>query len=189
MPAAPLDARAERTRRALLAAFFDLVQGARYDDITVADLATRAGVSRSAFYAHYAGKDALLAASIAHPFAILADTLKSTNGTALIGLLDHFWENRALARSIFQDPIRRRVVAVLTDRIETILDEGGPWKRGPLILPTRLAATQLAELLLGPVIAWLAGTTPCNSTTLATALHRVAIAAMQAMVPPAPSGR
>jgi AcrR family transcriptional regulator len=184
-----MDLRAERTRAALLGAFFGLVQERRYDEIKVADIVARAGVSRSAFYAHFAGKDALLATSIAGPFSMLAATLKGDNAAALVGLLDHFWTNRALARSIFQEPIRRRIVVVLTDQVERILDEGGPWKRGPLIMPSRLAAIQLAELLLAPVAAWLAGTSSCDSRTLATALGRVSGAALEAMSLPATAGR
>ena len=182
------DPRAERTRDALLGAFFDLVQTERYDAITVAGIIGRAGVSRSAFYAHFGGKDALLATSIAGPFSVLARTLKGDNRVALIGLLDHFWANRALARGILQEPMRRRVLVVLTDQVEAILAEGGPWKHGPLILPSRLAAIQLAELLLAPVAAWLVGTSTCTSETLAIALLRVGAAARDAMTWPTPAG-
>jgi AcrR family transcriptional regulator len=67
----------------------------------VADISTRAGVSRSTFYADYASMDALLAESIAGPFAVLADTITSDFAEPkLIALLEHFWENRALARGI-----------------------------------------------------------------------------------------
>lgn len=189
MPQDPVDRRVERTRKAVLDAFFDLVQEARYDDITVADIVARSGVSRSAFYAHFAGKDALLAASIAGPFSILASSLTTENTVRLIGLLDHFWANRALARIILREPIRRRIVAVLTVQVEGILDEGGPWKRGALIMPPRLAAIQLAEMLLTPVTAWLAGESRCSSATLATALRRVSGAALDAMTLPAPLSR
>jgi AcrR family transcriptional regulator len=188
MRSEPGDARAERTRDALLGAFFDLVQTDRYDEITVSGIIGRAGVSRSAFYAHFAGKDALLAASIARPFSVLARTLKGDNRDALIGLLDHFWSNRALARGILQEPARRRVLVVLTDEVEDILMQGGPWKRGPLILPSRLAAIQLADLLLAPVAAWLAGTSHCRSETLAIALLRVGAATLDAMTWPTPGG-
>jgi AcrR family transcriptional regulator len=189
MPKDPVDRRVERTRKAVLDAFFDLVQELRYDDITVADIVARAGIGRSAFYAHFAGKDALLAASIAGPFSILADTLRTGNVARLTGLLDHFWANRGLARIILKDPIRRRIVAVLTDQVEAVLDEGGPWKRGPLVMPSRLAAIQLAEMLLTPVTAWLAGESRCSSETLAAALGRVGSAALDAMTLPTPSSR
>ncbi len=189
MPADRADLRAVRTRSALLRAFFDIVQEGRYEDITIADIVTRAGVSRSAFYAHYSGKDALLAASIASPFSILSNTLRAENVDKLVMLLDHFREKRLLARSIFRDPIRRRVVAVLTDQVETILDEGGPWKRGPLILPSRIAATQLAEMLIAPVEAWLFEDSRCSSHTLAVGLRRVSVAALEGMAVPSRSGR
>jgi AcrR family transcriptional regulator len=181
MPKDPVDRRIERTRKAILDAFFVLVQEVRYDDITVADIVDRAEVSRSAFYAHFAGKDALLAASIAGPFSVLARTLKTDDVVGLIALLDHFWDSRALARTILKDPIRRRIVVVLTSQVEAILEVGGAWKRGPLIMPTRLAAIQLAEMLLAPVTAWLAGESRCSSQTLATALRRVSVAALEAM--------
>ncbi len=179
-----VDLRAERTREALLGAFFSIVQQARYDEITVSALVERAGVSRSAFYAHFAGKDALLAASIAGPFSILARALTGNELERLIALLDHFWDNRALARIIFGDGLRRRIVAALTDQVERIIDRGGVWQSGPLIMPKRLVAIQLAELLLAPVVAWLSGTSSCTSRTLATALHRVGPAALAAMVSP-----
>jgi hypothetical protein len=50
-----------------------------------------------------------------------------------------------------------------------------------LILPTRLASVQLAEMLLAPVIAWLLGESRCTSAALAASLHRVAGAALQAL--------
>lgn len=184
-----VDRRVERTRKAVLAAFFGLLQEARYDDITVADIVGRAGVSRSAFYAHFAGKDALLAASIARPFATLANTLKVDDVAVLTDLLDHFAANRALARVVFQEPIRRRIAAVLAGQVERLLDEGGAWQHGPPIMPPRLAAIQLAEMLLAPVAAWLAGEARCSSQTLATALRRVGVAALEAMTMPHALGR
>jgi AcrR family transcriptional regulator len=187
MPIDVTDARAERSRAALLAAFFDLVQQTRYDDIRIADILARADVSRSTFYAHFAGKDALLAASIAGPFSVLADTLTSDSITSLVALLDHFWERRALARSILREPVRRRVTVVLTAQIEQTLRAGGAWKRGPLLLPERLAAVQLAEMLLAPLIAWLAGEASCSSAALASALHRISVAALDAMTSPSRS--
>jgi AcrR family transcriptional regulator len=184
MRADPVDLRAQRTRTALLGAFFPLVESMRYDDIRVAHIVARSGVSRSAFYAHFANKDALLAASIAGPFAVLADTLRSDDAVGLTRLLDHFWSQRPLARTVLAEPIRRRVAAVLTDQVERILDDGGAWKRGPLILPSRLAAVQFAEMLLAPVSAWLAGESRCSSETLAIALRAVAVRALDGLVRP-----
>jgi hypothetical protein len=50
-----------------------------------------------------------------------------------------------------------------------------------LILPPRLAAVQLAEILLAPVTAWLLGESRCSPDALAAALRRVSIAAVTSM--------
>jgi AcrR family transcriptional regulator len=176
------DLRVDKTRSALLVAFRELVLAEHYEDISVADIADRAGVSRSTLYEHFAGKDGILAASIAGPFSILVDTLKSGYDVSrLIGLLEHFWGNRRLARAIFLGPIRRKTVPVLVRLIEKQMIAAGLSRRGALILPMRLAAVQLAEILLAPVIAWLLGESRCTATVLATSLHRIATAALAAM--------
>ena len=53
--------------QALLDAFFVLVLTRAYEEVTVQTIAARAGVGRSTFYAHFPGKNALLAASLARP--------------------------------------------------------------------------------------------------------------------------
>lgn len=55
-----MDRRAARTRRALHEALISLILRKGYDDITIQDIIDEADVGRSTFYAHYAGKEALL---------------------------------------------------------------------------------------------------------------------------------
>jgi len=166
----------------LLNAFRALVLENRFELVSVGDIASRAHVSRSTLYEHFAGKDGLLASSIATPFAVLADALRVEHDTSkLVILLEHFWRNRPLARAIFLGPVRRKTVAVLVGLIESRLRADGLARRGAMILPTRLASVQLAELLLAPVTAWLLGESRCTSAVLAVSLHRVAGAALHAM--------
>lgn len=54
------DRRSQRTRRALSDALVQFIQEKEYSSITVGDIAGRANVGRSTFYAHYQDKDALL---------------------------------------------------------------------------------------------------------------------------------
>ncbi|MGL5826260.1 MAG: TetR family transcriptional regulator, partial [Nocardioides sp.] len=54
--------RAERTRRALLAAAGEILESAGRDALTLRRLGAAAGVSRGAPYRHFADKDQLLAA-------------------------------------------------------------------------------------------------------------------------------
>jgi AcrR family transcriptional regulator len=182
MSGAPRDRRVERTRSALLNAFRALLLENRFELVSVGDIAWRARVSRSTLYEHFAGKDALLASSIATPFAVLADALRVGHDTSkLVILLEHFWQNRPLARAIFLGPVRRKTVPVLVGLIEARLRADGLARRGALILPVRLASVQLAEMLLAPVIAWLLGESRCTSAVLAAALHRTAGAALHAL--------
>jgi AcrR family transcriptional regulator len=54
------DARALATRQRLDQGFVELLMRRAYDDLRVAEIAKKAGVGRSTFYAHYKSKDELL---------------------------------------------------------------------------------------------------------------------------------
>ena len=176
------DARARRSRQALLDAFFVLVLTHPYEEVTVQTIAARAGVGRSTFYAHFPDKNALLAASLARPFSALADTVRTPDNTpALTAVLEHFWANRARARGVFTGTMRRHAVAVLTRLIEQRLRRDGTGRLPALPLPARLVAIQLAEVLFAPLAAWLAGESTCSTAKLARALRRSARAVTAAM--------
>jgi AcrR family transcriptional regulator len=179
------DKRVQRTRQALLRAFFGLVLERRYDEIKVADILERAGVGRSTFYEHFSSKDGILASSLNGPFEVLAGATRQADNTAqLITLLDHFWDNRAMARGIFLGAARRKTTAVLVDLIEQRLKADGVAKSVSLIVPLRLASIQLAEGLLAPTMAWLTGEAQCSVDTLALALRRTATATVSALCRP-----
>ncbi len=162
------DPRKRRTREALLQAFFGLVLEHRYHEIRIADVLARAGVSRSTFYEHFRSKDALLAASIAAPFTVLVGSLGGQPVSRLQAMLEHFWQNRAMARGIFQGAAYRPVRAVLVAMVEQRLKrEHGAHLR----LPPRLAANALADAMLSPIVAWLAGEAACPAGELADALQ------------------
>lgn len=60
------DARVRRTQRRLRDALVSLIHEKHYPAIVVNEILERADVGRSAFYAHFNNKDALLASSIEH---------------------------------------------------------------------------------------------------------------------------
>jgi hypothetical protein len=166
-----LDRRVEKTRSALPGAFAELVQKHLYDDRGVAERLARANVSRSAFYEHSSGKEGLLADSI----------WAEDNTSRLIRILEHFWANRALARAILREPVRSKTAAVLIGQIEQRLKANGLGLCGALILPARLAAIQLAQVLLAPLTAWLSAEPRGAAQTAVRALRRVAAATPAAM--------
>jgi AcrR family transcriptional regulator len=70
-PFADTDRRSLRTRQALHQALMQLIRERDYDEITVGDIAERANVGRSTFYAHYTDKDDLLRAGASQLRAML----------------------------------------------------------------------------------------------------------------------
>lgn len=172
-----VDPRKQRTREELLAAFFKLVLSRRYYEIRIADILSESGVGRSTFYEHFAGKDQLLSASIAGPFSILAGMVGGESSTRQVeGLLVHFWENRALARSLFQGAAHRALRQKLTGCIENRLEDCVANK---LSIPRRLVALSLADGMLSPIVAWLLGEASCEAGDLAVALQGSTAAAVE----------
>ncbi len=179
------DPRRRRTRQDLLAAFFSLVLNRRYHEIRVADVLSRAGVSRSTFYEHFRNKDELLSASLEGPFQILSGLVRpDTDAIRVQAILEHFWENRALARSLFQGAALRVVRGTLVKHVEAMLDRD---QRSRLRVPVRLAAHSLTDGMFSPIIAWLSGEAKCDAYELALALKfsmAASARALQAGNPP-----
>lgn len=61
-----IDRRVARTRATLQHALMSLVRKKGYDEVTVEDICTAAGVGRSTFYGHYASKDDLKRSGLEH---------------------------------------------------------------------------------------------------------------------------
>lgn len=173
------DPRRLRTRADLMAAFFSLVLSQRYHEIRVGDVLARSGVSRSTFYEHFRNKDELLAASLDGPFRTLANLVgERADANAVHAVLEHFWQNRALARSLFQGAALRIVRRALVMHVENTLTHE---QHSRLRIPPRLAAHGLADGLFSPVVAWLSGEAKCGAQELAVALRCSTAAAAHAL--------
>src|ERR1700736_6489220 len=93
------DRRVARTQSLVLGAFYDLIIERGYDGFTVRDLIDRADVGRSTFYEHFENKDDVFERSVAVPLTTLADALVASEPSdKLHGIVEHFWQNRALSR-------------------------------------------------------------------------------------------
>jgi AcrR family transcriptional regulator len=173
-----IDPRKKRTRDELLAAFFELVLSRRYHEIRIADILSESGVSRSTFYEHFASKDELLCASIEGPFLVLAGMVSKESSSADVkGLLVHFWENRHLARGLFQGAPHRVLRRKLIGCIENSLDKCA---KNKLRVPRPLVAHALADSIFAPIVAWLLGEATCDARDLARALQSSASASVEA---------
>lgn len=116
-----------KTRAALQRALIELAVERGYDEVTVQDVADRADVSRSSFYAHYADKDDLLAASIGnlkqgmarHWRESLAAGAERGSLSFARPLLHHIGEGRA----IWQALTRGRSASVLDREFRQMVAE------------------------------------------------------------------
>lgn len=179
LPLPGLDPRQRRTREALQSAFMLLATHRRYHEIRINDILQASSVSRSAFYEHFASKDALLAASMEDAIELLAGVLWiESNPRQLEALLEHFWGRRTLARGILQGSSSRVIRNALVQRIEAHLGRRGGQR---LRIPQRLVAHALADSMLSPIIAWLAGEATCTSVELAWALQDASRASLASM--------
>jgi len=159
-----MDPRIARTRQSLQEALFELARERGLDEISVADIAERAGVNRSSFYQHYSDKDTLLADAI--------DAIAEEAGTdfsgiteltleppaALIVYLRHVDENAAVYGRIFGDHGSPAAVARLRSRIQTIVIDAVTTSHADAFtdVPSDVLAAGLSGSVLGVIEAWLA---------------------------------
>lgn len=181
MPRSADDKRVQRTRKALVGAFNGLMFERGYTAVSVDDVVDRAQVGRSTFYEHFRGKDAILSSSFKFALTVLADSFEASDNTPqLTHLLEHFWEQRVLAREVLAGvpgkKIRHQFVTLIEQRLAKKIAG-----RAPLSIPPRLAAAQLAEGMFAPIAAWLMGESHCSASALAATLRRVGRASLEAV--------
>jgi AcrR family transcriptional regulator len=178
-----MDVRVERTRRALQEALFELARERSLDELTIADIAARAGVNRSTFYQHYSDKETLLAdaldATAEATGAALPELVEAPlePPQALFAFLEHIEANAALYRRVFGSPGSAVVTARLRGRIELIVGDAvvRSGTRAFEGLPLDVVAAGIAGSALGVIEAWLARDERPPAATAADWVWRVLI--------------
>lgn len=159
-----MDVRIERTRRSLQEALFDLARDRPLEELTVADIAQRAGVNRSSFYQHYADKETLLAdaldTAVERAGAFLPETITAPDGPqrALVAYLRHIDERADVYRRVLGRHGSAAVAARLRDRIEAVAREGLARMGAQAFegVPTDVVSAGVAGSALGVIETWLA---------------------------------
>ncbi|HEY2071361.1 MAG TPA: TetR/AcrR family transcriptional regulator [Rhizomicrobium sp.] len=183
-----LDRRKERTQRALMRAFVELVLTKGYANVSVEEIAARADVGRSTFYMHYSGREALLKHSLSHPCeGLVALVGREASTEALLPRLAHFHSQRTVNRVFFVDPIRRIWMKRLAEMIEPRLATIAKQTRAQPLLPLPLAAEAIAEAQIGLVANWLAQRGATKPQAVAEALIAATQALIAALLQPAES--
>ncbi len=161
---AGVDARIVRTRRRLQEALFALVRERGVDEVSVSDIAARAGVNRSTFYQHYSDKETLLADALdliaddagAHLGEI--DLASADPPQALVGFLAHIEAHADLYVRVFNEPGYGAVLTRLRDNARDAIRGLAP-AADPVMprgVPVDVAAAGLTGLVLGVIGEWLA---------------------------------
>jgi AcrR family transcriptional regulator len=183
MTEAKTDRRTERTRRALMTAFVDLLLAEGYEAVTVERIVERANVGRSTFYIHYKSKEDLLKESMTRPSSFLAIIVgHNVAPDIVVHILNHFHEQRKLNRIFFTWPVRPIWVKCLATMIEPRLATVSRLAPGRPILPLPLIALQLAEAQIALVANWLTGKLACKPEAIAEALIATTQANLAAML-------
>lgn len=158
-----MDIRVARTRSALQDALLQLARERPLDEITVADIAERAGVNRSSFYQHYADKDTLLADALDAVSAPALDSLPQLDRwpdrapDVLALFLQHVDENPQVYQRALGPHGSTVVTARLRDRIDAVSQSGLTLANtnGYEGVPVDVISAGLVGAALGVVRAWL----------------------------------
>lgn len=173
------DPRPDQTRWAIIDSFNQKLLSEPYERIQVDRVAGDAGVGRSTFYDHFRNKDEVLRHAAAHPLGKLADAVLEEPGLeALRWVLEHFWENRAMARRMLSGDTAATLHDTLGALIRERLERRGA---GATRIPPALAAAQIAGAQLGLVRAWVDGEARCDASSLAAAVRASSLALVDAL--------
>jgi AcrR family transcriptional regulator len=124
-----MDVRQVRTREALARAIRDLASERTLSEITVTDVAVRAGISRPTFYAHSASPGALLGTvlgaelqALREEFDLASDQSADDESSPLerfqAALVEHVYRNAAIYRHNLRHRLPPELRDVLIDHIE-----------------------------------------------------------------------
>lgn len=156
------------TRKRIVAVFNRLLLEGASPRPGVAQLIAEAGVSRSTFYDHFDGIEALSHESLAALFSALADNLVSSasgKDDALIPLLEHVWQNRALGRDLLTGDRGQRSEALLANVLE---------ERLTVVAERRLSAILIAGTVMSALSGWATGKISTSPREMAPILRRTA---------------
>jgi AcrR family transcriptional regulator len=145
------DPRAERVRTLLRDAAFALAHERPVDQITVADVVARAGVSRQVFYQHFTDRDDAVASAFTIAFAAAtADHAAHYDGAPrarVLAVFDLAAEHREMYRNVVPSAVTQQVVTAF--RTELLPACEAMARQSTVDEVTRLEPDVVARFLVG----------------------------------------
>lgn len=174
------DARIVKSRRALHAALLDLVAKTPFEDVTVASIATRAGVGYATFFRHYPTREALLAEiadSLIRELLVLVTPLllARDTGAAALALTRFVDARRPLCRALLVGAgaaVRREITARAVAASESAETAMPHW------LPRELGIVHGVDSTLTILRWWLEHDTQLDAVGIATLIDRLVFGPM-----------
>lgn len=161
-------------RDSILQAFADIILESGYDKVRVLDVVARSGVARSTFYEHFQSREDLLRDSMRGALERLAELAEPACDLARVAsTLDHFMQNRALAKSVMADPGMDVLIDLLSESIEA--------RSGTSV--TAIAARAVAGAQMAVISSWLDGKDTRTAYDLAEVLKATSLALLTACRP------
>jgi AcrR family transcriptional regulator len=182
------DPRVAKTRAALAEAVLALASEKPFADVTITEIAERAGVGYASFFRHYKDKDALLAdvadtvvddlLPIMMPAMLDEDTL-----TASVALCRFIDENRLVTRALLaggaETMVRRRIVMRSLERSQARAAQTSGVLQAPV--PHELVITHCVAASLGLLSWWLEQGGDISAEAMGDVLNRLVMAPVRAM--------
>lgn len=185
------DRRSQRTRQLLSEALRELILTKRWEAITVSEIAERANVGRSTFYAHFTDKDDLLASGVRRMVGGLEYDEPDERNTLSPSLrLFHHVEShsdhyqmmaRGMHLTLFLDTLQGELTAMFAARLAVRVPEGAA-----TAVPVPLLAAMLAGMLIIAVRTWLESGMTSSAEEVNRAFLVAAGAALRAGLRPPP---
>jgi AcrR family transcriptional regulator len=159
-------------RDAILRAFADIILESGYEKVRVLDVVARSGVARSTFYEHFQSREDLLRDSMRGPLVVLAGLVEpSCDLSRVESMLEHFMQNRALAKAVMVNPGTEVLIDLLAELIEA--------RPAPRI--TRIAARAVAGAQMATLSSWLEGKDGRAAADLAGILRTISLALLTSL--------
>ncbi len=159
-----MDPRVARTRRRLQEALFDLAKERGIAELSVSDVAERAGVNRSTFYQHYSDLDTVLADALDSSAALAGAQLDKflvlgpQTPEPLVTFLCHIYDNAPVYRQAFSGARAGSVLARLQAHIRGAIDHVSitATSEAPPAIPLDIIAAGVTGSIVGVIAEWLA---------------------------------
>jgi AcrR family transcriptional regulator len=175
----PLDARTERTYRALSTAMVELLRTREFDAITVQDLLDRAGVGRSTFYSHFRNKDDFLLTDLERMLTMLEVHFNQTVGTSrrvapVAELFAHFSDAREFADALARSGRMDAVLDIASGHFARIIERRiGVLGVAPRDLPPSAAARVFGSMAMELAKWWIARPTTLTARDMDRQFHEL----------------